>query len=370
MAGDIGFRIYERFLTYPAGQEVHTAASGRMAGLNELFLQVTDKSTGLVGDGEVRTNIEFITGTPDKQVFPGVMDLLGKCNTSTIAEFEDAFNEKRWTYAKICQALVENALVDLQAKRVNMSVAQFFGGEWKEGIVCNQCVFWGDEASLRANSELYIREGFKKIKVRVGIGSIEQDEARLSWLRGRFGESIDLSIDANGAWEADRALKCIDRLRKYGLGYVEQPTAAGDWKDLEHVARECGIKVMIDEGLRSDDDVTALCSLNGLISAHLKIAKAGGVGEMVRIAKLLEKSSTSYVVGQMNEGALATAVAVQAAMALRPMFGELYGAMGVENDPSDGVTYSSGFVSVPRGPGLGIRVEHRDEDLRWQGGAV
>ncbi|MBX3596704.1 MAG: mandelate racemase/muconate lactonizing enzyme family protein [Rhizobiaceae bacterium] len=369
MPGDIGFRIYERFLTYPAGQEIHTAASGRMAGLSELFLEITDKSTGHSGHGEVRTNIEFITGTPSEQVLPGVIALLGNCGTSTLAEFESSFSEKRWAYPKICQALIENALVDLQAKLADMPIAQFLGGAWKEGVPCNQCVFWGNEASLRANSEHYIREGFKKIKVRVGIGSIEEDEARISWLRHRFGENIDLDIDANGAWDADHALKCIDRLRKFRLGYVEQPTPPGNWADLERVARECGMMVVIDEGLRSEADVDTLCSLNGLISAHLKIAKAGGVAEMVRIARRLDNSTTSYVVGQMNEGALATAVAVQAAMAVRPMFGELYGAMGVQNDPADGVKYGSGVVSVPRGPGVAISVRHQDEDLRWQGGA-
>jgi L-alanine-DL-glutamate epimerase-like enolase superfamily enzyme len=60
------------------------------------------------------------------------------------------------------------------------------------------------------------------------------------------------------------------------------------------------------------------------------------------------------MVGQMNEGAMATAIAAHCAMALTPDYAELYGCYGLLDDPTSGVTYLNGGIHVPWGPGLGV----------------
>ncbi|MBE0692721.1 MAG: mandelate racemase/muconate lactonizing enzyme family protein [Aquamicrobium sp.] len=370
MENGLSLRLHRAFLSYPAGQEVHTAASGRVESLHELFLDIEDRASGLLGQGEVRANIAFITGTPEAEVTPGVISLLERCDLSgSLDAFAASFAEQRAQAPRISQALVENALADLFARRAGLSVAEYLGGSWSDGVACNQCVFWGSDEAMRANAALYYRSGFRKIKLRVGIGSIEQDEARLGWLRSTYGDAVELALDANGAWRADEALAAIDRLRHHGVAYVEQPTRIGDWPALERVARECGLPVMIDEGLRTPEDVERTCALGGLVSAHLKIAKAGGVAALVAIGRAFDRHGVRYVVGQMNEGGLATAVAVHAAMALSPSFGELYGAMGILDDPAPGVTYHAGKVFVPYGTGVGLRARHGPATLIWRGGA-
>jgi L-alanine-DL-glutamate epimerase-like enolase superfamily enzyme len=364
--GDLRFRLMEGFLRYPPGQEIHTAASGRIEALRELYLVAEDRGTGTTGQGEVRSNIAFITGTPEAEVAPSVIAL---CETlgaeATSDTVESAFGEIRRAAPKIAQALVENTLVDLASRRNGVSVAAYLGGSWRKGLLCNECVFWGSDEDMSRNMALYRSLGFRKIKVRVGIGSVEDDVRRLAWLRNRYGSEIELAADANGAWEEETALRNLDTLRQFDLRYIEQPTRKGDWDALERVADESGYEVMVDEGLQTDEDVARVCANQGRISAHLKIAKAGGVAAMVGIGRRFDRHGVSYVVGQMNEGALATAIAVQGAMALSPRFGELYGALGIENDPADGVTYRDGEVSVPDGPGAGVSLSAGSLALLW-----
>jgi L-alanine-DL-glutamate epimerase-like enolase superfamily enzyme len=363
-------RVYEAYLTYPAGQDIHTAASGHIAALHEVFAEIEDRAAGLTGLGEVRANIAFITGTPEADVVPAAIALLrGISGSATPAELAASFAASRQNSPKISQALVENALVDLEAKRGGITIAEYLGGAWNPSLPCNQCVFWGTDEAMRDNVDSYLAQGFRKIKLRVGIGSLDDDMRRLGWIRERCGPAIELAIDANGAWDSELALANIDRLRSFGIAYVEQPTHKGDWEALERVARESGIDVMIDEGLQTDDDVARVCANRGRISAHLKIAKAGGVAAMVAIGRTFDRHGVSYVTGQMNEGALATAVAVQAGMALKPRVGELYGALGILNDPGTGVRYSDGTVSVPQMPGVGVSLRHDRLSLLWDSAA-
>ncbi|MCC7047406.1 MAG: mandelate racemase/muconate lactonizing enzyme family protein [Alphaproteobacteria bacterium] len=364
------FKIYEAFLVYPPGQEVHTAASGHVAALHEIFAEIEDRQAGLIGVGEVRANIEFISGTPEADVAPRAIALLkAVADSSTHAALESGFAQARSRFPKISQAIIENTLVDLAAKRGGVTAAEILGGVWKPSVPCNQCVFWGADSAMKANFEMYLAQGFRRIKLRVGIGTTEDDVRRLQWMRERGGPEIELSIDANGAWDADMALTNIDRLRRFDIKYVEQPTHKGDWDGLERVARESGLDVMIDEGLQTDDDVARVCANKGRISAHLKIAKAGGAAALVAIGRRFDQSGVSYVMGQMNEGALATAIAVQAGMALKPRVGELYGALGILNDPGDGVTYGPGSVSVACRAGAGSSLRHDRLSLLWDSDA-
>ncbi|WP_114947834.1 mandelate racemase/muconate lactonizing enzyme family protein [Microvirga calopogonii] len=363
----VRIRLFEGFLRYPRGQEVHTAASGRIDALHELFLVIDDLEGSVTGQGEVRTNIAFITGTPEHEVAPKVVELLTRiADVRSAGELQERFEQVRTGNPKIAQALIENTLVDLEARRRGISMAEYLGGVWKAGIPCNECVFWGADEDMRANVASYLAQGFTRIKVRVGIGAIEDDIRRIGWLRDCYGDQIDLAIDANGAWDAETALHHIEQLARFGIQYVEQPTYKGDWAALERVARECGIETMIDEGLQTMDDVDRVCANEGRISAHLKIAKAGGVAALVAIGRRFDEQGIAYVVGQMNEGGLATAAAVQAAMALSPRVGELYGALGIENDPCAGVTYHNGRVAVPPGPGTGVSIRPDGLTLLWE----
>ena len=357
--------LSEAHLVYPPGEEIHTAASGRVQALHEYYLRI-ETGAGEVGIGEIRANVAFISHTPEDQVAPGILALVQAIDWSRPwSEILQNLSATSARAPKISRAAVENALVDGIARARNMTTAELLGGAWRDGVECNQCVFWGTDENMRINAERYVAQGFRSIKLRIGIGSLEQDYARLAWLRERFGASVHLAVDANGAWTLGQAKAAIAKLRPIGFDYIEQPTTPGDWKALEALARETDVPIMLDEGLQSWADVERLCANAGRISAHLKIVKAGGAAEMVKIGRKLSNHGVPYVVGQMNEGGLATAIAIHCAMALDPMIGELYGALGILNDPTQGVRYEGGKAYVCRGPGTGVELDPSKTKELW-----
>ncbi|WP_315837965.1 mandelate racemase/muconate lactonizing enzyme family protein [Bradyrhizobium prioriisuperbiae] len=350
----VSLRVSEARLHYPSGEEVHTAASGRVDALHEIFLEIGTE-TGFCGLGEIRANIAFITGTPESRVLPGIVGLLRAIDwrKEPAAILRD-LPMPGAGFPKISRALVENALVDGLGRAEGRTACSFLGGAWQRAVPCNQCIFWGDDAAMHRLAERYWAEGFRSIKLRVGIGTLDDDHRRAAWLRERFGDDLHLAVDANGAWTPSASLAAIARLGPLGIDYVEQPTSPGDWGALEEVGRATDIPIMIDEGLQGEHDIALLCRQAPRFSAHLKIAKAGGALAMVKIGRRLDRHGVSYVVGQMNEGTVATATAIHCAMALKPMFGELYGALGLLDDPASGVSYAGGQVSVRERPGFGV----------------
>jgi len=65
------------------------------------------------------------------------------------------------------------------------------------------------------------------------------------------------------------------------------------------------------------------------------------------------------VLGQMNEGMLATVAAAHLALASAPKYTELYGTDGIVADPTPGHIYEAGALVVPEGPGLGVTPDER-----------
>ena len=110
---------------------------------------------------------------------------------------------------------------------------------------------------------------------------------------------------------------------------------------------------MLDESMASSDDVDRVISIGGQLAAHLKLIKFGGLRPLIAAGKKLNAAGILIMVGQMNEGALATAAAAHAAIALQASGNELYGADGIINDPAETPVYQDGNVILPEASGIG-----------------
>ncbi|HUG99012.1 MAG TPA: mandelate racemase/muconate lactonizing enzyme family protein [Gammaproteobacteria bacterium] len=360
-------RLAAASLPYEGAFRLHTATSGRVDALHELYLFV-ERGDGLTGIGEVRANATYANGLPEESV-PGLIRELvealdwSDAPTGALA----ALPETAAVTPPLARAAVESALVEMAAREADRCVAEVLGGRFEPSLPSNQCLFWSDDdGAFLAQAEGFISEGFRDLKMRVGVAGHDRDLARLAMLRERFGDAVRLSVDANGSWTAAQALDFLDRAAPYRLDYVEQPTTIGDWDAFVRVGREGAVPPMLDEGLKTVADVARLVSLGPPFLAHLKVSKMGGPMAVVASARALAEAGVGFMVGQMNEGALATALTVHCAMAAQPLHRELYGCYGLSRDPARGVSYRDGRACVPSGPGLGIGVDRRALEPLWE----
>jgi L-alanine-DL-glutamate epimerase-like enolase superfamily enzyme len=253
------------------------------------------------------------------------------------------------------KTLIDCALHDFLARRARKTLAAWLGaGPGEIESPTNQTLFWSSFDDFVARAQAYVDRGYTDLKVRVAAGDFAEDLRRVAALRKRFGGTIELAADANGQWSAAEAIEKLDALSAYGLSYIEQPTAPGDWAAIDALAQRSPIPVMLDESVGALDDVRRICGYRGRILAHLKLVKLGGIAPTVAAARQLFEARVPFMIGQMNEGAAATAATLHVACAVRPAFAELYGADGLIDDPVSGLSYSNGAVHAPHTPGLGV----------------
>ena len=354
------FSLFRAQLGYGDRLQVFTASSGPVPALEELYLRVD--WPGGVAWAEARANIAYASGVPAEAV-PGLAHdaaraaaVAGCTDPDALLAHLDATRAPH----PIARNLLECAALEGLARSQGVAVAALLGGG--EGgvrpVESNQCIFAGDTLERAASrAAAYAAEGFRRIKVRVGVGTAAEDTDRLRAIRAAVGDDVHLAVDANGTWSVAETVERLRALDGLGVEYCEQPTPPGDWTAFAEAASRTGWALMADEGLRTEADHDALRRIGPPHLAHLKLPKSGGPRPLVRQARALAEAGIRCMVGQMNEGALATAAALHCALAARPALAELYGAYGLLNDPAQGLRYRDGAAAVEEPVGVGVRLD-------------
>jgi L-alanine-DL-glutamate epimerase-like enolase superfamily enzyme len=347
-------RLYRSMLTY-AGLTVHTASSGPVAGLDALYLELDDGRHRAIG--ETRINCRYLNGYEPDYLLEQARVGVAAFDWSARPEDLRAGIQASGLPAPV-KMLFDIALWDLSARRAGLPLAHLLADEARTLThATNQTLFLSAQDDFDAQVAGYLSRGFRDLKLRVGA-DIEADRARHARLRAAYGATVKLAADANGAWAPQEASSRLAALAEYGLAYIEQPIAAGNWEALTLLAKSAPMPVMLDESLATTADVQELIrrrdAAGGRLQGHLKLLKLGGVTPALAAARALAAAGVPFMIGQMNEGGVATAAALHLAVATRPLHAELYGADGIVNDPAQGLAYAEGRVAVRDAPGLGL----------------
>lgn len=358
-------RLFARALHYGPGFLLHTASSGAVDALHEAYL-VMDELGRRVACGAVRINVEYLTGIPEWQVQREIDERVRELPWSM--DFHDirAALSVAGTLSPTSRALVDSFIYDGMSRREGIPLCEHLGGRFTGRHATNQTLFWCDDETLLSRAHKYANRGFNDLKLRVAVESFERDLSRLKLLRKELGDGVVLSIDVNGHWTEREAIDRLRKLEPFRLAYVEQPIAAGDWDAMARIAEASPIPIMLDESLATLHDVRELERRKLPVIAHLKLAKLGGVEPVITAARFLAASGIEVMIGQMNEGTVATAAALHCAMALGVKHAELYGADGLVDDPAGGLVYREGNVEVAAAPGLGVEFNEKRAQLVWE----
>lgn len=148
-----------------------------------------------------------------------------------------------------------------------------------------------------------------KVKVGVDVGSVEVD--RVAAVRDAIGPHARLRVDANGAWDVDKAVSMIDRLAPFDLELVEQPVASLD--DLAAVRRRVSVPVAADECVRDLDDARRLAALGAADALVVKVQPLGGIAATLEV---MGAAGVPVIVSSMYETSVGLAFGLALAAAL------------------------------------------------------
>ena len=127
-----------------------------------------------------------------------------------------------------------------------------------------------------------VREGFRCVKVKVGIGD---DAGRLAAVRAAVGPDVLIRVDANGAWETpEEALANLRALAPVGLELCEEPIHGVE--ALRAVARESPVRIAMDETHAPGSGAADARLPEDLARRHLRRARGRPRGARGRLERL------------------------------------------------------------------------------------
>jgi muconate cycloisomerase len=218
----------------------------------------------------------------------------------------------------------------------------------------------GNKTADEDVAEAFVRqkEGFNFFKLKIGVKPLRQEIAIAHAVRAALSKT-PLCADANCGLTLAAARSYVDKTRKVGLLFVEQPLAHDDLAGLRKLARASKIPIGIDEGIHSLADISAHAHA-GAGGVSLKLIKLGGMTAAIEAGRLCQRLGLSVnIAAKIAESSVSSAAALHLACAVpRADWGvsltNFYLAEDVVKRP---LPLKDGLVALPDGPGLGVEVD-------------
>jgi len=144
---------------------------------------------------------------------------------------------------------MEMAFLSLQSKTpFELFPSKFTSGE--EAIAINGLVWMGDETFMKQQIEDKIAQGFNCIKLKIGAIDFDKELDLLRFIRQNFDENtIEIRVDANGAFASNEALFKINQLTGFKLHSIEQPIQKNHTDMMSVLCKSTPIPIALDEEL-------------------------------------------------------------------------------------------------------------------------
>ncbi|ESU21274.1 mandelate racemase/muconate lactonizing protein [Flavobacterium cauense R2A-7] len=144
---------------------------------------------------------------------------------------------------------IEQAFLSLESENpLLLFPSEFTNGQ--KSIFINGLVWMGDEAFMKQQIDEKLASGFKCIKLKIGAIDFQKELDLLRFIRSNFdAETIEIRVDANGAFGLNSALDKLNQLTGFELHSIEQPIAKNNTDRMAELCRLTPFPIALDEEL-------------------------------------------------------------------------------------------------------------------------
>ncbi|HUP95794.1 MAG TPA: enolase C-terminal domain-like protein [Burkholderiales bacterium] len=258
-----------------------------------------------------------------------------------------------------------DAVAKIEDKPLHRVLAErYSGGAAQEKVQCYVGGGWYHAGKgvehLQEEIRRRLDEGYTTMKIKVGGATIPEDLQRIEAALEVLGEGRRLAVDANGAFQRDRALAYAWALGPYGLRWFEEPADPLDYATLAEVTGLYDAPVGTGENLFSTQDIENLVRFGGLRAdrdiLQIDIPQSYGIVQFSRTLTMLERRGwqrhsvfphggnqmTLHVVGGFGLGGCE---------AYPDVFGPFAGF-------ADDARVDNGWLKLPERPGIGFEAQN------------
>ena len=269
---------------------------------------------------------------------------------------------------------IDVALWDLRGKILQQPISVLLGGRRRERVkVYATGMYFADEIDLEkclAEEALtYARQGYKAMKMKVGLG-VKEDLKYIRAVRKAIGPDIQLMVDSNHAYSRSEALSLARKIEELDITFFEEPLSPEDYEGYRELRLRTEIPIAAGECEYLTAGFKHLVAGQCVDIAQPDICAAGGLTEVKRIVSLANTFAVNVIPHCWGTG-IAFAAGLHLVSTLDVVPGRLRMPEPVlemdrtENPLRDRLTIPffeavNGMVAVPTEPGLGIDV---DRDL-------
>ncbi len=266
---------------------------------------------------------------------------------------------------------LEAALWDLLGKACDRPVATLLGGA-RESIPAYAS--WGslrDPGQRAEDAHALVEAGFRAVKVRIAPGRIDEGVSVVAAVRAAVGDGLDIMVDLNQWWRmpGDIARGCdpaaarrvIERLRSYGVLWVEEPLAGEDTRGMRMLRSHTGVRIAGGEMVRTFDQLRVAMDEDALDVFQPDVVLALGISGARTLAELALRRNRWFTPHTWTNGiGLLANLHVCAGVGGGPYLEFPFDPPGWTPERRDFMLAepvsvgADGTVAVPDAPGLGV----------------
>jgi L-alanine-DL-glutamate epimerase-like enolase superfamily enzyme len=244
---------------------------------------------------------------------------------------------------------IDGALWDVLGKQAGLPLYRLLGGARNRVPAYHSGGLWlslsVDELVQQARS--FLDQGFRAMKMRLGMPNPEDDIARVRAVREAIGPGVTLMADANQGLTEAQAIRLGRRLEEFNLAWFEEPLPAWDVEGLARVSAALDTPIASGETEYTRYGFRRMLDLRSADILMPDLQRVGGVSEFMRVGHMAESHDIAVSSHLFPETSIQLLGALSNAIYLEymPWFSDLY---------CERLAFEGGHAVVPERPGWGF----------------
>ena len=256
-------------------------------------------------------------------------------------------------YAK---AAIDIAAYDILGKVLGVRVADLLGGAVTERVPSYYATGVGAPDEIARLAEDKCAEGYPRLQVKVGGRPVDIDIETICKVWEKIkGTGMRLAVDGNRGWTTRDALRVSRECPNIPF-IMEQP--CNTFEDLQKIRGQLTHAVYMDESSVDLNTVISAAGAGIVDGFGMKVTRIGGLTNMRSFREICEARNLPHTCDDAWGGDVIAAACTHVAATVR--FDLCEGAwlaapyIDGHYDTENGISIQGGFITLPKGPSLGV----------------